>query len=167
MAAQNSFDVVSEIDMQEVDNAINQANKEIFQRYDFKGTKTQIDFNRKENNITVLSDDDFRLKAVIDILQNKFIKRGIALKAMKFGEIEQAGGGMARMKITLNVGIDKENAKLLVKMIKDTKIRVQAQIMDDQVRVTGKDRDDLQQVIAMLKAAELEFAIQFTNYRTS
>jgi uncharacterized protein YajQ (UPF0234 family) len=105
------------------------------------------------------------MKAVIDILQNKFIKRGIALKAMKFGEIEQAGGGLTRMKITLNVGIEKENAKLIVKMIKDTKIKVQAQIMDDQVRVTGKDRDDLQQVIAMLKAAELEFAIQFTNFR--
>ena len=167
MASQNSFDVVSEIDMQEVDNALNQARKEILQRYDFKGTKTDIDFNQKENLITVLSDDDFRMKAVIDILQNKFIKRGIALKAMKFGEVEPAGGGMSRMKITLNVGIEKENAKLLVKMIKDQKFKVQAQIMDDQVRVTGKDRDDLQQVIAMLKAAELEFAIQFTNYRSS
>ncbi|MGE5314811.1 MAG: YajQ family cyclic di-GMP-binding protein [Acidobacteriota bacterium] len=167
MAAQNSFDVVSEIDMQEVDNAINQAKKEIFQRYDFKGTKTEIDFNRKENTINVLSDDEFRLKSVIDILQNKFVKRGIHLKSMKFGEVEQAGGGMARMKITLNVGIDKENARLIVKMIKDTKLKVQAQIMDDQVRVTGKDRDDLQQVIAMLKAAELDFAVQFTNYRTA
>jgi len=167
MAGQNSFDVVSEIDMQEVDNAINQAKKEILQRYDFKGTKTTIELNQKDNDVTVVSDDDFRMKAVIDILQNKFIKRGIALKAMKFGEIEQAGGGLTRMKITLNVGIEKENAKLLVKMIKDTKIKVQAQIMDDQVRVTGKDRDDLQQVIATLKAADLEFAIQFTNFRSA
>ena len=99
MAGQNSFDVVSEIDMQEVDNAINQAKKEILQRYDFKGTKTTIELNQKENDVTVVSDDDFRMKAVIDILQNKFIKRGIALKAMKFGEIEQAGGGLTRMKI--------------------------------------------------------------------
>jgi uncharacterized protein YajQ (UPF0234 family) len=166
MAQQNSFDIVSEVDLQEVDNAINQATKEIGQRFDFKGTKTEINFGRKEKEIVVLSDDEFKLKAVIDILQNKFIKRGIHLKAMKFGAVEEAGGGMARQKITLNIGIDKEHAKSIVKLIKDTKLKVQAQIMEDQVRVTGKDRDDLQSVIAVVKAADLPIPVQFVNYRS-
>ena len=167
MAGQNSFDIVSEINMQEVDNALNQARKEIGQRYDFKGTKTEINFAEKEKEITVLSDDDFRLKAVIDVLQNKFIKRGIAIKSLKYGNVEPASGNMVRQKITLQVGIDKENAKKLVQIIKETKLKVQAQIMDEQVRVTGKDRDDLQTIIAKLKALDFVLPLQFTNYRSS
>ncbi|MBW7889294.1 MAG: YajQ family cyclic di-GMP-binding protein [Bacteroidetes bacterium] len=167
MAQQNSFDIVSEINMQEVDNALNQARKEIATRYDFRDTKTTIDFNQKEKEITVLSDNDFRMKAVIDILQNKMIKRGIHIKSLKYGALEPAAGSMVRQKITLLVGVDKENAKKLVQIIKETKIRVQAQIMEDQVRVTGKDRDDLQQVIAILREKDFPLPLQFINYRSS
>ncbi len=165
MASDSSFDIVSKVDMQEVDNAINQTRKEIAQRYDFKGSKTTIDLNQKENEIVAISDDDFRMKATIDILQNKFIKRNVPLKALTYGAVEPAAGGTVRQTITLQNGIDKENAKLIVKMIKDTKLRVQTQIMEDQVRVSGKNKDDLQTVIALLKGAELNFAIQFMNYR--
>ena len=165
MAETFSFDIVSEVDLQETDNAINQARKEIAQRYDFKGTKSTIDLDLKEKKITVVSDDDFKLKAVIDILQNKLIKRGVPLKAMDYGVIEPAAGGTVRQVIGLRVGIDKETARAIVKMIKDTKIRVQAQIMDDQVRVSGKAKDDLQSVMKLIREAELKFAVQFTNYR--
>jgi cyclic-di-GMP-binding protein len=165
MAQQNSFDIVSDIDMQEVDNALNQARKEIAQRYDFKDTKTTIDFSEKDKEVVVTSDDDFRLKAVVDVLQNKFVKRNIHLKSLKYGAVEPAAGGMARQKISLQVGIDKENAKKLVQLIKDTKLKVQAQIMEDQVRVTAKSRDDLQTVMATLRSADFILPLQFTNYR--
>jgi uncharacterized protein YajQ (UPF0234 family) len=165
MADTSSFDIVSEVNMQEVDNAINQARKEIGQRYDFKGSKSSIELNQKEKFLTVVSDDDFKLKSVVDILQNKLIKRGVPIKALDYGTVEPAANTTVRQIIKLRVGIDKENAKLVVKMIKDTKLKVQAQIMDDQVRVTGKNKDDLQDVMKMLRAAELEFAMQFTNYR--
>lgn len=165
MAQQNSFDIVSEVNMQEVDNALNQARKEIQTRYDFKDTKTTIEFNEKEKEVTVVSDNDFRLKAVIDVMQNKFVKRGIHLKTLKYSAVEPASGGTVRQKITLQVGIDKENAKKLVQIIKDTKLKVQAQIMDDQVRVTGKDKDDLQAVIAKLRSIDFPLPLQFTNYR--
>ena len=165
MAQQNSFDIVSEVNMQEVDNALNQARKEVLTRYDFKDSKTTIDFAEKEKIVTVHTEDDFRLKAVVDILQNKFIKRGIAIKTLKYGDVETATGSTVRQKITIQVGIDKENAKKLVQMIKETKIRVQASIMEDQVRVTGKDKDDLQSVIAFLRGAEFPLPLQFTNYR--
>lgn len=165
MAQQNSFDIVSEVNMQEVDNALNQARKEVLTRYDFKDSKTTIDFAEKEKIVTVHTEDDFRLKAVVDILQNKFIKRGIAIKTLKYGDVETATGSTVRQKITIQVGIDKENAKKLVQIIKETKIRVQASIMEDQVRVTGKDKDDLQSVIAFLRGAEFPLPLQFTNYR--
>lgn len=165
MADTNSFDVVSKVDEQEVDNALNQARKEIIQRYDFKGSKTSIEMKQKEHEIVVISDDDFKLKAVIDILQSKMIKRGVPLKALKYGNVESAAGGTVRQVITLQQGIEKENAKLIVKMIKDMKVKVQAQIMDDQVRVSGKSKDDLQSVMALLKSADLPFAVQFSNYR--
>ena len=124
MADTSSFDVVSKVDMQEVDNALNQARKEIIQRYDFKGTKSSIDLQEKENQIVLISDDDFKMKAVVDILQSKFVKRSIPLKALSYGAIEQAAGGTVRQTITLQNGIDKENAKLIVKMIKDSKLKV-------------------------------------------
>ena len=165
MAETSSFDVVSEVNMQEVDNAINQARKEIGQRYDFKGSHSSLDLNQKEKILTVISDDDFRLKSVIDILQTKLIKRGVPIKALDYGPVEPAAQGTVRQIITLRVGIDKDNARLLVKMIKDTKLKVQAQIMDDQVRVSGKNKDDLQAIIKMLREADLKFAMQFTNYR--
>ncbi len=165
MADNSSFDIVSQIDLQEVDNAINQARKEIAQRFDFKGSKSSIDLDQKEKQITVHSDDEFKLKSVIDILQGKLIKRSVPLKALSYGTVEQAAGGTVRQVIKLLVGIDKDNARKIVKMIKDTKLRVQAQIMEDQVRVSGKNKDDLQAVIKKLRDADLPFAIQFTNYR--
>ena len=161
----NSFDIVSEVNLQEVDNAINQARKEIGQRYDFKGSKSSIDLNLKEKKLTVVSDDEFKLKSVIDILQNKLIKRGVPVKALDYGAAESASAGTVRQLITLRVGIDKDNARLIVKKIKDTKLKVQAQIMDDQVRVSGKNKDDLQAVMKMIREADLNFAVQFTNYR--
>ncbi|HTR81473.1 MAG TPA: YajQ family cyclic di-GMP-binding protein [Bacteroidota bacterium] len=166
MGQQNSFDVVSEVNMQEVDNALNQARKEVAQRYDLKDSKSAIDFDEKEKIVTVSSLNEFTLKSVVDILQNKFVKRNIHLKSLKYGAVEPAAGGTARQKITLQVGIDKENAKVLVKIIKDSKLKVQAQIMEEQVRVSGKDRDELQAVIAALKAADFPLPLQFTNYRS-
>ncbi|MGA7161308.1 MAG: YajQ family cyclic di-GMP-binding protein [Bacteroidota bacterium] len=166
MAQQNSFDIVSEVNMQEVDNALNQAQKEVAQRYDLKDSKSTINFDQKEKIVTVSSLNEFTLKSVVDVLQNKFIKRGIHLKSLKYGPVEEAGGGTARQKITLLVGIDKENAKTLVKVIKDSKLKVQAQIMEEQIRVSGKDRDDLQAVIAKLKALDFPLPLQFTNYRS-
>jgi len=165
MANQFSFDIVSEVDFQEVDNAINQAQKEILQRYDFKGSKSEITLNKKDNVINVASDDEYKLKAVIDILQNKMIKRSISIKALKYGAIEPASHGSVRQEIKLQQGIEKEDAKKVVKMIKDSKIKVQATIQDEQVRVTGKDKDDLQSVMKLMKDSELEFTFQFTNYR--
>lgn len=165
MAETSSFDIVSKVDMQEVDNALNQARKEIVQRYDFKGSKTSIELNQKEHEIVLISDDDFKMKAVIDILQSKFVKRGVPLKALTYSPIEPAAGGTVRVTIKLQSGIDKDQARLIVKLIKDTKLRVQAQIMDDQVRVSGKSKDDLQSIITMLRAEDLKFAVQFVNYR--
>ena len=165
MADSYSFDIVSKVDMQEVDNALNQARKEIIQRYDFKGSKSSIDLNQKESEIVVLSDDEFKMKSVIDILQTKFIKRGVPLKALTYGAIEPASGGTVRQVIKLQNGIDKENAKLITAMIKESKLKVQAQIMGDQVRVSGKNKDDLQIAINMIRQADLKFAVQFVNYR--
>jgi len=165
MADSSSFDIVSKVDMQEIDNALNQARKEIAQRFDFKGSKTSIDLQQKENEIVVISDDDFRMKAVVDILQTKFVKRGVPLKALTYSPIEPAAGGLVRVRIKLQNGIDKENARLIIKMIKETGLRVQSQYMEDQVRVSGKNKDDLQTVIAMLRRADLKFAVQFVNYR--
>ena len=165
MADNFSFDIVSEINWQEVDNAINQARKEILQRYDFKGSKSSIDYSQKDKTITVMGDDDYKTKAVIDILQNKFVKRGIQLKALKFKAPEQASGGMIRQAIDVLQGINKDNARLIVKIIKDAKLKVQAAIQDEQVRVSGRDKDELQTAISLVKGAELDFAVQFVNYR--
>src|ERR1700690_2723848 len=149
MAEAFSFDIVSEVNLQETDNAINQARKEIAQRNDFKGSKSTMELDLKEKKIAVASDDDFRLKAVVDILQNKLIKRGVPLKALDYGPVEPAAGAPVRQMLGLRVGIDKENARLIVKMIKDAKLKVQAQIMDDQVRVSGRAKDDLQAVMKL------------------
>ena len=158
-----SFDIVSKVDMQEVDNAVNQTVKEITQRYDFKGTKSQVTL--ENDSIKVLADDDFRLKAIIDILQSKCIKRGISLKALQYGKAESASGGMVRQIITVQQGISKEKGKELNGIIKETKLKVQSQIQDDQVRVTGKNTDDLQEIIKLLKEKELGVELQFVNFR--
>ena len=164
MAQNSSFDIVSHVDLQEVDNAINQAVKEIAQRYDFKGSKSEVTLEK--DSIKVLSDDDFRLKAVIEILQSKFIKRNISPKALQYGKVEQASGSMVRQIITLQVGISKEKAKEIGAVIKETKLKVQSQIQDDQLRVTGKNIDDLQEVIRILKGKDLEIDMQFVNFRS-
>ena len=165
MAQQFSFDIVSEVNLQEVDNALNQARKEIAQRYDFKGITTTLDFSETDKTITLTTGDEFHLKSAVDILQTKLIKRGVHIKALKYGSIENAAGAAVRQVISLRIGIDKEDSRTIVKMIKDLKIKVQAQIMDDQVRVSGKDKDDLQKVIKMVNEADFPFATQFVNYR--
>ncbi|MGE3260859.1 MAG: YajQ family cyclic di-GMP-binding protein [Bacteriovoracia bacterium] len=160
-----SFDVVSEVNLQEVDNAVNQTVKEIQQRYDFKGSKTTIEWRAKEKEIVIATDDDYKLSAATDILQSKFVKRSLPLKNMKYETIEQATGGQVRQVIKIQQGLDKENAKKINEVIKNAKIKVQSQIMDDQVRVTSKSIDDLQDAIRALRAAPLEVDVQFTNMR--
>lgn len=162
-----SFDVVSEINMQEVDNAVNQAIKEIQQRYDFKGSKSEItlDKTKEKEAVTVLADDDYKHKAIIDIIQSKFIKRNLSLKSLDYGKVEQASGGMLRQVIKLKQGIPGEKAKEIVKVIKDTKMKVQASIQGDKVRVEGKKRDDLQEVIQLLKGKDFDLPLQFGNFR--
>ncbi|MCX6149639.1 MAG: YajQ family cyclic di-GMP-binding protein [Ignavibacteriales bacterium] len=163
--AQSSFDIVSEIDFQEVDNALNQAIKEIHQRYDLKDSNTTLELNKKDKLININTKDDYSRKASIDILQTKFIKRGLSLKSMKFSEPEPAANGRLKQKIDLQSGISKDNAKIIVKMIKDAKLKVNSQIMDEIIRVTGAKKDDLQEVIKMVKEADLTFPTQFTNYK--
>ncbi|MDA8429189.1 MAG: YajQ family cyclic di-GMP-binding protein [Geobacteraceae bacterium] len=158
-----SFDIVSKVDMQEVDNAVNQAIKEIGQRYDFKGSKSQI--TPEKDSVKILADDDYKLKAVIDVLQSKFLKRNISVKALQYGKVEPASGGLVRQIITVQQGISKEKAKDIIAVIKDAKLKVQAQIQDDQVRVTGKNRDDLQDAIQLLKSKDLDVEMQFLNFR--
>ena len=165
MADTFSFDIVAKVDLQEVDNAINQSRKEIIQRYDFKGSKSSLELKQKEHELVLISDDDFKMKAVVDILQSKLIKRGVPLKALTYSAIEPAAGNTVRQNIKLQNGIDKDNARIIVKMIKDSKLRVQAQIMEDQVRVTGKNKDDLQTIIALMRQTDFKFAMQFVNYR--
>ena len=159
-----SFDIVSKVDMQEVDNAINQAKKEIAQRYDFKGTKSEIDM--KEDAIIVLADDDYKLTAIIDIIQSKMLKRGISLKSLDYGKEEAASMGMIRQEITIKQGIATEKAKEINKIIKETKMKVQSQIQGDQVRITAKKIDDLQAVMQLLKGKDLEVDLQFINMRS-
>ncbi|HWI41547.1 MAG TPA: YajQ family cyclic di-GMP-binding protein [Verrucomicrobiae bacterium] len=159
-----SFDIVSKVDMQEVDNALNQATKEISQRYDFKGSKTEV--VQEKETIKITTEDDFRLKAVVDILQSKLFKRGVSIKNLQYGKPETASGGMVRQVITIQQGVSKEKGKEIIQVIKDTKLKVQAQIQDDQVRVTGKNIDDLQEVIQTLKGKDLEIELQYINFRS-
>lgn len=165
MAQNHSFDIVSEVDMQEVDNAINQALKEILQRYDLKDSKTEIELNKKDKLININTKDDYALKQSIDILQTKFIRRGMSIKALKPGEPETASGSRLKLKITLQSGISKENAKKITGLIKESKLKVNAQIQDEQVRVQGAKIDDLQSVIQMVKDADFDFPTQFVNMK--
>jgi uncharacterized protein YajQ (UPF0234 family) len=161
--AEASFDVVSSVDLQEVKNAISQALKEIGTRYDLKGSQSDIVLTGEE--ITLTSQDDYKLKAVRDVLETKLVKRNVPLKALTYGTVEKALGQTARQKVTLQSGIPTDKAREIVKIIKGAKIKVQAAIQADQVRVTGKSRDDLQQVIKLLKETDLGIDMQFTNYR--
>ncbi|MCL6548722.1 MAG: YajQ family cyclic di-GMP-binding protein [Alicyclobacillus sp.] len=163
MAKDASFDIVSTVDMQEVANAVNQARKEIETRFDFKNSKSEI---RLEGEvITLISDDNFKLGAVMDVLQSKLVKRGVSLKALKPGKVEPAAGGLVRQTVQLQQGIGQDVAKQIVKLIKDTKLKVQASVQGDQVRVSGKSKDDLQAVIRALREADLPIPLQFVNYR--
>ena len=167
MAAENSFDIVSRLDMQELNNAIQQAQKEIHTRFDLKDSKSNIELNEKDGKMTLSSADDYKLKAVTDILQTKMVKRGVSLKAMGYGAVEPAAGGTVRQTVTLQQGIAAEKARELVKVIKNSKLKVQAAIQGDLVRVSGKDRDTLQQIIALVKQQDLGVDIQFVNYRSN
>ena len=163
MASESSFDVVSRIDQQELDNALNQARREIENRFDFKNSKTSIESDDKK--ITIVSDDEMKMRNVIDIVQAKAVKRGIDIKAFDLGELEPASGGTVRRTITLRSGIPKDKSKALMEKIKALKLKVNAQYQDEQVRVSGKSRDDLQTVITALKAMDFELPLQFVNYR--
>ena len=164
-AAENSFDIACKLDMQEVSNAINQATREIETRYDLKGTKNEI--VQEKMDIVITAPDDMKLKAVLDILQSKLHRRGIDLKALTIKDPESAAGSTLRQRITLQDGVPIEKAREIVRLIKDSKIRVQVSIQEKQVRVAGKNRDDLQAVIAMVKAKDLGIALQFINYRST
>src|SRR5688572_8123830 len=164
--AENSFDIVSKVDPQEVSNAIQQALKEVHQRFDLKNSKSDIAMEGKDA-IVLTSIDEYKLKAVNDVLQQKLVKRGVPLKALNYSPVESALGGTARQHVTMQQGIPIEKAREIVKAIKDSKKKVQASIQGDTVRVSGKDRDSLQEVIALLRNADFGIDTQFTNYRSN
>ncbi len=164
MAKDATFDIVSQVDFQEVDNAVQQTKKEVSQRYDFKGIEVAIDVDDQSMKITTA--DDMHLKSVIDVLQSKFIKRQVPIDNLEYGKVEPAAGGSVRQIITIKQGIDKDLAKKIAKDIKNTKLKVQTQYMDDKIRVSGKKIDDLQEVIAFLKNNDYEISLQYNNFRS-
>jgi len=163
MAQDFSFDIVSKTEMQEVSNAVQQAQKELAQRFDFKGSKSSIELTAEE--IVLVSDDDGKLRSVKDILETKLVKRGVSLNALEYAALEQAAGGTVRQKAKIVQGIEIEKAKAIVKAIKEAKLKVQASIQSEQVRVTGRAKDDLQKAMAVVKANDYGIPLQFTNYR--
>lgn len=163
MASESSFDVVSRVDRQELDNALNQTRKEIENRFDFKHSKTNIEFDGKK--ITLISDDELKMRNVVDIFQSKAVRRGIDIKAFDFGEVEPAAGGTVRQVANLRSGIPKDQSRTLLAHIKSLKLKVTAQYQDDQIRVSAKSKDELQKVIAALRSLEFELPLQFVNYR--
>jgi uncharacterized protein YajQ (UPF0234 family) len=163
----NSFDVVSKIELPEVLNAIQQAMKEIIQRYDLKDSHSNIELNAKDNKIVLASQDEFKLKAVVDILETKLVKRHVPLKGLTYGEIIPAAGSTVRQEVNLQQGIEIEKAREIIKKIKDAKLKVQASIQGDFVRVSGRDRDVLQAAIKLLRDTDFGIDMQFTNYRTN
>lgn len=167
MAGMNSFDVTSEIDMQEVDNAINQARKEVAQRYDFKGSPASIELDQKNNTLTLAAEDNFKIGALWEIVQTRMVRRNVPIKNLKPGDIEPASAGTVRQVFALQIGIPTEAAREIVKIIKDAKLKkVQASIQGDQVRVQSPSRDDLQQAIQLLKNHDFGISLQFGNYRS-
>ena len=165
MAQQNSFDIVSQVDHAEVGNAINQTLKEVRQRFDFKGSRANVAAEEKE--LVLTAEDETKLRNMNDILQQKLVRRGVPLKALSYGAVEPAAGGTVRQRVQIQQGIPQEKAKDIVKLIKDSKAKVQASIQGDTVRVSGRDRDTLQQVITTLKAKDFGINMQFTNYRSN
>lgn len=164
MAKEFSFDIVSKVDLQEVNNAVNQVTKEIIQRFDLKGTNSTVEWDG-EGLIKINAPDETKLKNIYAILQEKFIKRSISLKSLEAGKIESALGGNVKQEVKIIQGIDKEWAKKINNLIKSSKIKVNSQIQDEQIRITGKDKDDLQNVIKLLKSQDFEIDLQFINYR--
>jgi len=160
-----SFDIVSEVDLQEMDNAVNQANKELSQRYDFKASKSSITYDRGEKLVTLVADDDFKLRALTDILVTRMAKRGISIKSLKFNAPEKAFEGYLRQKVEICMGIDKENAKKLTGTIKGLGLKVQVQIEGEKIKVSSQKKDELQAVIAHLKGMDFPLALSFCNYR--
>lgn len=165
--ADNSFDIVSKVEMPEVLNAVQQSLKEIQTRFDLKDSKSNIELNEKDNKLTLSSIDEYKLKAVRDILDGKLVKRKVSLKGLSYGPVTPAAGSTVRQEITLQMGLSTEKCKEIVKVIKDSKKKVQASIQGDSVRVAGKDRDTLQDVIAMLRSHDFGIDMQFTNYRSN
>jgi uncharacterized protein YajQ (UPF0234 family) len=165
MAAENSFDIVCKVDMQEVANALDQTRREVDTRYDLKGAKNEVTIEKQE--ISVTSADDMKVKAIVDILQSRLHKRGVPLKALTYGDVQDVAGGRKRQKITLQQGIPIEKAKEIVRLVKDSKVKVQASINEDKVRVAGKNRDDLQKIIAMVREKDFGIAVSFDNYRST
>jgi uncharacterized protein YajQ (UPF0234 family) len=165
MAQQFSFDVVSDVDQQELDNAINQAKKEVEQRYDFKGSNTTIEYDQKEKKLTLHTSDDMKLRALSEIINAKMIKRNISLKALEYGKAEPAAGSTLRQTVKIKSGLESEQAKQITKMVKEKKMKIQAQIQGDVVRIVGKSKDELQEAIQLLRTFDFDFQIQFTNYR--
>ncbi len=158
-----SFDVVSRVDVQEIDNALNQTRKEVAQRYDLKDAKTEIEWDQKV--LTITTADDFKLKAVVDVLQSKFVRRQVPIKNLEYGKVEDAAGSRARQVITVRQGIEAEKAREIVKRVKASKQKVQSQIMGEEVRVSGKKRDDLQATIELLRGEDFGLELQFVNFR--
>jgi hypothetical protein len=165
MADEHTFDIVSKVDLQEVSNAVQQAVKEISQRFDFKGSKSSIDLSKEKAEITLVADDDYKLKSLTEILKAKLVKRNVSLKTLNFGNLEKAAGDTLRQLVSLQQGLSPERAKDITKLIKETKLKVQTEIQKDQVRVRAKKIDDLQALIKMLKEKDFDFHIEFINYR--
>lgn len=163
--ADNSFDIVSKVDLQEVANAVQQASKEIATRFDFRGSASKIELKDKELEVVLISDDEHKLKSVIDILETKLVRRHVAVKALDYGKVEAAAGGTVRQVAKIQQGIPSEKAKEIVKAIKDRKLKVQAAIQADQVRVSGRSKDDLQTAMATVRDGDFGLPLQFTNYR--
>ncbi|GAB6988985.1 YajQ family cyclic di-GMP-binding protein [Paenibacillus pini] len=163
MSSESSFDIVSKFDLQEMTNAITQAEKEIETRFDFKGSKSSLKLEK--DALVVVSDDEYKLNSVLDILQSKMVKRGLSLKNVDYGKVEPASLGSVRQKITLKQGIDQDNAKKINVLIRDSKLKVKSQIQGDQIRVTGKSKNDLQEIMQMLRKAELKLDLQFMNFK--
>lgn len=163
----NSFDVVSEVNMPEVMNAVQQAQKEITTRYDLKDSKSTIEFKEKDKKIELASADDYKLKAITELLEQKLVKRKVPIKNLSYGPVLPAAGSTVKQEITLQQGVPTEKAKDIVKKIKDSKLKVQASIQGDLVRISGKDRDTLQQAIALLRGSDFGIELQFTNYRSN
>lgn len=165
MAADHTFDIVSRVDMAEVKNAINQALKEIQQRFDFKGSKSEIRLEEKEKKLVLVADNEGKMKSLVDILESKLVRRNVSLKALQYGSLQDASGGTVRQEVNFQQGIPSEKAREIVKLIKNSKLKVQSAIQDDQVRVSAKKIDDLQAVMALLKENDFGIDMQFVNYR--